>query len=141
MSIRELASPISSSGVEVDPRNHGLHLYYDSNNLPEAYNETETNKVHSSPGQAQAETTLQHRRVLVQLRVLLALGWVLAVIAIAIAGTLAAKRLHELHDVYARISRYVGIKNNTIDTFVTDHQLPVRLNKALLACEARLWYP
>ena len=141
MSIRELSSPTSSSGVEVDPRNHGLHLYYDSNNLPEAYNESETNEVHSSPGNAQAETKLQHRRVIIRLGMILALGWTLSIIAIAIAGTLAAKRLHELHHVYARISRYVDIKNNTIDTFVTDHQLPVRLNKALLACEARLWYP
>lgn len=99
MSIRELSSPISSSGVEVDPRNHGLYLHYDGNNLPEAQNESETNKVHSGPGQAQAETIPQTRRVILRLRVILALGWILAIIAIAIAATLAAKRPHEMHHV------------------------------------------
>ena len=115
MSIRELSSPISSSGVEVDPRNHGLNLYYDGNNLPEAHNENETTKVHSSPGKAQAKTTLQQRQFILRLGVILALGWFLAVIAVAIAGTLAAKRLHELHHVYAWISGYVDTENNTID--------------------------
>ena len=99
MSIRGLSSPVSSSGVEVDPQNHGLHLYHDSNNLPEVYNDSETDKVPSSPGQAQAETTLQHRRVILWLGVILALGWVLAIIASVIAGTVAAKRLHEMHHV------------------------------------------
>ena len=103
MSIPELSSPISSAGLEVDPRNHGQYLYYDSSNLPEAYNENETNKVHSSPGRPQAETILQHRRVILRLWVILALGWILAIVAIAIAGTLAAKRLHEMHQVYAWI--------------------------------------
>ena len=107
MSDRELSPPNSLSGVEVDPQNHGLHIYYDSNNLPEACNETERINFNSSPGQAQGETTLQHRRVIVQLSVILALGWILAIVAIAIAGTLAAKRIHDLHHVYAWISRYV----------------------------------
>ena len=101
MSIRELSSPISSSGVEVDPRNHGLHVHHDSANLPEAYNEGDKHKVDSSPGQAHAETTLQLRQVILRLRVILALGWTLAIVAIAIASTLAAKRLHELHHLYA----------------------------------------
>ena len=97
MSIRELSSPISSSGVEVDPQNHGLHLYYNSNNLPEVYDDSETEKVPSSPGQAQAETTLRHRRVILWFGVILALGWILAIIASITAGTLAVKRLHEMH--------------------------------------------
>ena len=103
MSTPELSSPISSSGVEVDPQNHGLYLHYNGNNLPEAYNKEEANKVHRSPGQVQAETTLQNRWVISRLGLILALGWILAIIAIAIAGTLAAKRLHELHHLYAWI--------------------------------------
>ena len=135
MSTPELSSPISSSGVEVDPQNHGLYLHYDSNNLPEAYNENETNKFNRSPGQAQAETKLQNRWVTSRLGVLLALGWILAIIAIAIAGTLAAKRLHELHHLYAWILNSV---NNTSDTDVIDHRLPARVNKASLARQARI---
>ena len=110
MSIREPSSPISSSGVEVDPRNHELHVYHDSDNLPEAYIKGNKHKVDSSPGQAQAETTLQHRQIILRLIVILALGWVLAIVAIAIAGTLAAKRLHELHQVYAWMPEYLDSK-------------------------------
>lgn len=140
MSIREVSSPVSSSGVEVDPRNHGLHVSYDSDNLPEAYNEGEKHKADSSPGQAQAETILQHRRVILRLGIILALSWTLAIVATAIAGTLAAKRLQELHHVYAWISEYVGIKDDMIDVYVTDKQLLVQRNKASLARKARVWY-
>ena len=138
MSTPELSSPISSSGVEVDPQNHGLYLDYDSNNLPEAYNKNETNKFYRGPGQAQAETKLQNRWVISRLGVVLALGWILAIIAIAIAGTLAAKRLHELHHLYAWILNSVDTKNNTFDTDVIDHRLPARVNKASLARQAEI---
>ena len=141
MNIRELSSPVSSSGVEVDPRNHGLHVHYDNDNLPEAYNEGEKHKVDSSPGQAQAETTLRRRGIILRLIAILALGWVLAIVAIAIAGTLAAKRLHELHHVYAWVSQYVGKKEDIINIYVTGYQLLVMLNKTLLARQARSWYP
>lgn len=141
MSIRELSSPISSSGVEVVSRDSGLHVEYNRNNLPEAYNGVEKHKVDSSPGQAQGEITLQHRRIVSRLIVILALGWVLAIVAVAIAGTLAAKRLHELHQRYAWISECLEIKDDTIDIYVTGHQLLVRLKKALLAPQARIWYP
>ena len=110
MSIQELSSPISSTGVEVDRRNHELHVYHDSDNFPEAYNKEDKHKVDSNPGQAQAETTLQHRRIILRLIVILALSWVLAIVAIAIAGTLAAKRLHELHQVYAWMPEYLDSK-------------------------------
>ena len=110
MSIRELSSPFSSSGVEVVSQNSGLHVDYNRNNLPESYSGVEKQKADSSPGQAQAETTLQYRRIISRLIVILALGWVLAIVATAIAGTLAAKGLHQLHQMYAWISEYLNIK-------------------------------
>ena len=104
MSIRELTSPISSSGVEVDSRDSGLHVHYNRNNLPEVYNGVEKQIVESSPGQ------VQQRRIILRLTVVLALGWILAIVAIATAGALAAKRLHEMHETYAWIPEYLGIK-------------------------------
>ena len=104
MSIREPTSPISSSGVEVASRDSGLHVDHNRNNLPEAYNGVEKQVVESSPGQ------VQQRRIILRLIVVLALGWILAIVAIATAGALAAKRLHELHQMYAWISEYLGIK-------------------------------
>ena len=96
---------------------------------------------YSSPGQAQADTILQHRRVILRLEIILALGWTLAIVATAIASTLAAKRLQELHHVYAWVSVYVDIEDDTIDVYVADQQLLVERNKALLAQLARIWYP
>lgn len=91
MNIREPTSPISSSGVEVASQDSGLHVDHNRNNLPEAYNGVEKQILESSPGQ------VQQRRIISRLIVVLALGWILAIVAIAVAGTLAAKRLQELH--------------------------------------------
>ena len=104
MSVRELTSPISSSGAEVVSQDSGLHVDHNRNNLPEAYIGVEKQIVESSPGQ------VQQKRVILRLIVVLALGWILAIVAIGTAGALAAKRLHELHQMYASISEHLGIQ-------------------------------
>ena len=91
---------MASEGLEVDPRSDGLHARDDNNNdLPEAY--------HVKAGFGKAQPDDNHdinstpsergqKRTVIWLSVMLALGWLLAIVAAAVAGSLAAKRLHDL---------------------------------------------
>ncbi|MCJ1279695.1 hypothetical protein MMC21_007519 [Puttea exsequens] len=93
------------NGLEVDARQNGLHQgLYDDNSPPEAYHSPASNEgKHTQDSQAprtaqELETRVFGlRRVTFLLSVALAFSVIMAIIAAAVGGSLAAKRLHELH--------------------------------------------
>ena len=100
-------------GLEVDLRNNGLHTNYDAdappesynnNGLPEAYKETQENINDEVSRKREANTAplvWRQKRSLIWMSGMLALGWTVAVVAATLAGTLALKRQHDLHQAYA----------------------------------------
>ncbi|KAK3170721.1 hypothetical protein OEA41_002803 [Lepraria neglecta] len=96
-------------GLEVDLRNNGLHTNYDAdappesynnNSLPEAYKETHENTNDEVSRKREANTAplvWRQKRNLIWMSGMLALGWTVAVVAATLAGTLALKRQHDLH--------------------------------------------
>lgn len=102
----ELAqSPAQSTGLEVDSRSEGLQYAPEENNYPEAYRTQDASSENQAGGyDAPKKTPPAHERRMFGLRtatfwlsIALALSILFAVLAAAIGGLLAAKRLHELN--------------------------------------------
>lgn len=88
-----------NAGLEVDSCQDGLQYNYDSNPLPEAYNETfqpdGKQELYPVPPARPVKRISGLPNTIFWLSAMLALGWILAIVAAAVAGSLAMKRLHD----------------------------------------------
>ena len=101
----EQPSSMPVQGLEVEARSGGLQNFYHNNNLPESLKPDSQIARAEPAGDHTAYTAPQARWPKLNgawMIVIIALGWILAIIAVGVAGFLAVKRLHDLNQAYVQ---------------------------------------